>query len=134
VGSVRRLAKARYLQSTDLVRPVIYPPIGRQRAPVDFDDLLRLDNGNFLNDNLINFYMKCVLRSSPFNYLTFSSWAYDNANLPPNKVYFFNTYFYNSLSKPQKDQRGINYRAVERWTANEDMFNYDYIVVPINEE
>ena len=79
--------------------------------------------------------MKYVLRSPFFQrYLTSFSWAYNNANLPPNKVYFFNTYFYSSLSKPQKGQRGINYNAVQRWTAKEDIFNYDYVVVPINEE
>ncbi|OCL13616.1 cysteine proteinase, partial [Glonium stellatum] len=50
------------------------------------------------------------------------------------KVYFFNTYFYSSLSKPQKGQRAINYNAVQRWTAKEDIFNYDYVVVPINED
>lgn len=100
-------------------QPVIYPPTGRRRAHVDFDDLLRLDDGEFLNDNLIDFYM---------------NWAYNNANLPPNKVYFFNTYFYSSLSKPQKGQRGINYNSVQRWTAKEDIFNYDYVVVPINED
>ncbi|OCL13615.1 hypothetical protein AOQ84DRAFT_97497 [Glonium stellatum] len=45
-------------------QPVIYPPTGRRRAHVDFDDLLRLDDGEFLNDNLIDFYMKCVSQSS----------------------------------------------------------------------
>ena len=51
--------------SANFIRPVIYPPTGRRRAHVDFDDLLRLDDGEFLNDNLIDFYMKYVLRS-PF--------------------------------------------------------------------
>ncbi|OCK82183.1 cysteine proteinase [Lepidopterella palustris CBS 459.81] len=100
-------------------QPVIYPPVGRRRATVEFDDIPRLDDGEFLNDNLIDFYM---------------IWAYNKANLPPHKVYFFNTYFFTSLSKTPRGERGINYAAVQRWTAKEDIFNYDYVVVPINED
>lgn len=34
---------------------------GRTRALVDFEDLIRLDDGQFLNDQLIDFYMMYVL-------------------------------------------------------------------------
>lgn len=37
-------------------RPVTYQS-GRRRAVVNFEDLQRLDEGEFLNDALIDFYM-----------------------------------------------------------------------------
>ncbi|KAF2272662.1 uncharacterized protein EI97DRAFT_202548 [Westerdykella ornata] len=99
-------------------KPVTYQS-GRRRAVVNFDDLLRLDEGEFLNDALIDFYM---------------IYAFEQAKVPPSKVYFFNTHFYTTLTRPVKGQKGlINYEGVKRW-AKEDIFSYDYIVVPVCEE
>jgi len=39
-------------------RPLIYPPSGLGRTPVEYDDLHRLNPEEWLNDNIINFYMK----------------------------------------------------------------------------
>lgn len=52
-------------------------------------------------------------------------------------VYFFNSYFYTSLTAQVKGKRGINYDSVKRWTTKigrKDIFNYDYVVIPINEK
>ncbi|KAF2191699.1 cysteine proteinase [Zopfia rhizophila CBS 207.26] len=99
--------------------PVNYT-IGRRRATVEFQDLFRLDEGEFLNDSLIDFYML---------------YLFEHANVPANKVYLFNTHFYTSLTRPVKGQRGvINYDGVSRWTSRDDLFAYDYILVPINED
>jgi sentrin-specific protease 7 len=93
---------------------------GRRRATVDFLDLERLDEGEFLNDQLIDFYMLYLF------------------NLKPqlaNKVYIFNTHFFSTLTRKVPGQKSaINYSAVARWTAKEDLFGYDYIVVPINQD
>jgi sentrin-specific protease 7 len=53
--------------------------------------------------------------------------------VPAEKVFFFNTYFYTALTK-NAGRNGINYDAVKRWTAKDDVFSHDYIVVPINED
>lgn len=42
---------------TYVYRPVVYPPVGRRKAVVPYQDLERLDEGEFLNDTLIEFYM-----------------------------------------------------------------------------
>jgi sentrin-specific protease 7 len=93
---------------------------GRRRATVDFLDLERLDEGEFLNDQLIDFYLLYLF------------------NLKPqlaDKVYIFNTHFFSTLTRKVPGQKSaINYSAVARWTAKEDLFGYDYIVVPINQE
>ena len=87
---------------------------------VDWSDLERLDEGEFLNDQLIDFYLLYL-----FNHL----------HVPSEKVYVFNTHFFTTLTRKVPGQKGsINYPAVARWTSREDLFSHDYIVVPINQE
>ncbi|KUJ17311.1 uncharacterized protein LY89DRAFT_50502 [Mollisia scopiformis] len=99
---------------------IIYPPEGRSRATVDQQDIYRLDEGEFLNDNLVTFYLRWL-----------------EHQLKPEvakRVYFQNSFFFEKLSKPAKGSKdGINYKAVEKWTAKVNIFEYDYIVVPVNE-
>ncbi|CAO2647171.1 Nn.00g080930.m01.CDS01 [Neocucurbitaria sp. VM-36] len=90
---------------------------GRQRAVVHFDDLPRLDEEEYMNDSLIDFYM---------------IYLFNKLKVPSDKVYFFNTYFFTQLTK-NTGRQSMNYKAVERWTSKIDIFSYDYIVVPINE-
>lgn len=106
-------------------QPVIYPETGRKRVTVDFTDLERLDEGEFLNDNLIEFY---------------SRWLQVNRPIKERTAYFFGTHFYTTVSETPKSEKGsktprssVNYKAVERWTAKEDIFDYDFVIVPVNE-
>jgi sentrin-specific protease 7 len=91
---------------------------GRQRAAIYFDDLPRLDEEEFLNDSLIDFYMIYLFHQS---------------KIPKDKVFFFNTFFFSTLTK-NTGRDTMNYKAVEKWTSKVDVFGYDYIVVPINED
>lgn len=103
-------------------RPLVFP----KSTPVEWRDLLevrdleRLDDGEYLNDNLIEFYLKHLKNQLE---LTSPEMA--------KKVYFFNTFFFASLTR--KGKRGINYDAVQKWTRSIDIFSYDYVVVPICE-
>lgn len=45
---------------TPIYSPVVYPVEGPRKASVDWIDLERLDEGEFLNDNLISFYLRFV--------------------------------------------------------------------------
>lgn len=102
------------------------PLVSLNSTPVELRDLLeardleRLEDGEYLNDNLIEFYLKYLKiqleQASP-----------ETAK----KVYFFNTFFFASLTR--KGRRGINYDAVQKWTRSIDIFSYDYVVVPICE-
>jgi hypothetical protein len=96
--------------------PVVYPLIGKKRTTVVFSDLERLDEDEMLNDNLIEFYIR---------------WLAEQYKLPDRQVYFFGTHFYTALTTGGK--RGFNYEAVQRWTAKDDIFSYDFVVVPVNE-
>jgi hypothetical protein len=100
---------------------LFYPPEGKKRAIVDIFDIERLDDGEFLNDNLITFYLRyleeMLMKQQP-----------DIAK----KIFFVSTFFYQKLSEG-KARNSIDYDAVKRWTAKVDIFSYDYIVVPICE-
>lgn len=97
-------------------KALVYPSTGPNRATVDFEDLHRLDDEQLLNDNLVQFGIK------------FAQELYPGLN---DKIYVFNTYFYTSLTGgPPK---AITYDAVKRWTAKIDIFQYDHVVVPINQ-
>ncbi|KAL4903404.1 hypothetical protein BDW74DRAFT_179821 [Aspergillus multicolor] len=99
-----------------------YPRSGKKRASVEALDLKRLAPYEYLNDNLIGFYIRFLedhlQRCNP---------------AAAKRVYFFNSYFYEALTKNVKRKCSINYENVEKWTRNVDIFSYDYLVVPINE-
>ncbi|KAI9828416.1 MAG: hypothetical protein M1832_002844 [Thelocarpon impressellum] len=105
--------------------PVVYPPQGerKRQTTVDHSDLPRLDEGEFLNDNLISFYLRYL--------------EHELEQTQPDvaeRVYIFNTFFYERLTKTERGKRGINYQAVQKWTSKIDIFGYDFLVVPINEK
>ncbi|PQE06987.1 ulp1 protease family protein [Rutstroemia sp. NJR-2017a BBW] len=100
------------------LKSIIYPATGKKTATVDKQDIERLDEGEFLNDNLIMFYLY---------------WLEQHNSHLASRVYVHNTFFYASLTNTAKGNRGINYEAVQRWTAKVDLPSYDYIIVPVNE-
>lgn len=101
---------------------VVYPPQGKYKATVDMKDIERLDEGEYLNDNLIEFYIRWLERHA----------VQANPGLAK-RVFFMNSFFYSRLTTAKPGQRGINYEAVQRWTSKVDLLSYDYIVVPVNE-
>lgn len=103
-------------------RPLLYPKTGKKKISVEWIDLERLDEGEFLNDNLIAFYLRFL-----------QDQLEERSPELAKSVYFFNTFFFASLTNTQRGKRGINYEAVQKWTRSVDIFSYDYVVVPINE-
>lgn len=102
--------------------PLIYPKTGKRRETVQFDDLFRLDEDEFLNDNLIGFFLR---------YLEYHL-ELTNPALAK-RVYFYNSYFFERLMQTSRGKKGINYESVQKWTRNVDIFTHDFIVVPVNE-
>ncbi|KAJ5609398.1 hypothetical protein N7528_009965 [Penicillium herquei] len=103
-------------------KPMVYPRAGKKRAEVSTDDRERLREDEFLNDNLIAFYLRFLQ----------DHLERTNKELAK-RVYFFNSYFFETLKNSQSGSNEINYSGVEKWTRNVNLFEYDYIVVPINE-
>lgn len=74
-------------------------------------DLHTLSNLNWLNDEVINFYMNLLVERSK------------DPNMP--SVNTFNTFFYPKL-------RSSGYSAVRRWTKKMDIFSKDILLVPVH--
>ena len=103
-------------------KPLTYPKTGKKKAMVEWADLERLDEGEFFNDTLIEFYLRYLQHQLELR----------NPNIAK-KIYFFNTFFFKNLTHKGRGQRSSNYDLVINWTRGIDIFTYDYIVVPINE-
>ncbi|XP_051516938.1 sentrin-specific protease 1-like isoform X2 [Myxocyprinus asiaticus] len=81
------------------------------RLTITRKDLQTLSYLNWLNDEVINFYMNMLVERSK------------QPNLP--SVYTFNTFFFPKL-------RSSGYSAVRRWTKKVDIFSVDIILVPVH--
>ncbi|KRZ17414.1 Sentrin-specific protease 1 [Trichinella zimbabwensis] len=75
-------------------------------------DLKTLAGGNWLNDEVINFYFNLIVERSK-----------KNCSLP--SVYVFNTFFCLKLSRSGFD-------GVKRWTRNVNIFNHDFLFIPVH--
>ncbi|KAB7498523.1 Sentrin-specific protease 1 [Armadillidium nasatum] len=74
-------------------------------------DIHTLAGLNWLNDEVINFYMNMLMERGK------------NDNYP--SVYAFNTFFYSKLVK-------TGYTSVKRWTKKVDVFSYDLLIIPVH--
>uniref|UniRef100_A0A672MCM3 Sentrin-specific protease 1-like n=1 Tax=Sinocyclocheilus grahami TaxID=75366 RepID=A0A672MCM3_SINGR len=81
------------------------------RLTITRKDLQTLNHLNWLNDEVINFYMNLLVERSK------------QPNLP--SAYTFNTFFFPKL-------RRSGYSAVRRWTKKVDIFSVDIILVPVH--
>ncbi|XP_070699116.1 sentrin-specific protease 2 isoform X1 [Pempheris klunzingeri] len=81
-------------------------------------DLVTLQEGGWLNDEVINFYLSLVMERC----------SGDAAGL---KVYSFSTFFFPKLWGGGGGQAG-GHTAVKRWTKAVDLFLYDLVLVPLH--
>ncbi|KAH9377653.1 hypothetical protein HPB48_000870 [Haemaphysalis longicornis] len=75
-----------------------------------------LNNGNWLNDEVINFYLNLIMERSATEKSSENGWP---------RVYAFNTFFYPKLA-------ASGYAAVKRWTRSVDLFSFDILLVPLH--
>lgn len=90
--------------------PLIY-----ERTTVNQVDIERLDEGEYLNDEIISFYAKYLHKELE-----------NQDGQMAKKVYVFSSFFWEKL-------RAKGYEGVKSWTAKVDLLSFDYIVVPINQ-
>ncbi|KAJ1952991.1 hypothetical protein EC988_003250 [Linderina pennispora] len=89
-----------------------YFSIEMDQQPMTAHDISTLDSGEWLNDEVINFYMLLINKRSG-----------SNPKLP--KVHAFSSFFFNMLD-------GSGYARVRRWTRRINLFEKDMVVVPVN--
>lgn len=112
------------------VRPIlIYPPTGKGGLSINTEDYACLAVDQYLNDVIIDFYLKYVLTEM----LTEEQQA---------KTHIFSTFFYKRLTtmnaKGKKDNKlsaaQKRHERVKNWTKAVNLFEKDFIIIPINEQ
>ncbi|KTW32655.1 SUMO protease ULP2 [Pneumocystis jirovecii RU7] len=98
---------------------LIYPPV-----VLYDDDIERLNDGEFLNDTIIDFYLKYIQNKLLQN--------------NPSKIeesHIFNTFFYKRLVDKDRFGKKGGYQNVKKWTSKTkiNLFTKKYVVVPVNE-
>ncbi|PWN54072.1 cysteine proteinase, partial [Violaceomyces palustris] len=88
-------------------------------------DLWRLDEGEFLNDTVIEFGLKHMLEKIKGSNPELAS-----------QIHLFSSFFYKKLTEfGDRSEKGREkgYNNVKKWTNKVNLFEKRYIVVPINE-
>ncbi|NWR89784.1 SENP7 protease, partial [Furnarius figulus] len=109
---------------------IVYPPPpAKGGLGVTREDLECLEYGEFLNDVIIDFYLKYLLLEKAPKHLA-------------DRTHIFSSFFYKCLTRTEKSFEGDvkvsaaqrRHRRVRTWTRHINIFNKDYIFVPVNEE
>lgn len=109
---------------------LIYPPTGKGGIPINTKDFVCLGIDQYLNDVIIDFYLKYLHNEV----LTEAQKA---------KTHIFSTFFYNTLTNtkllgPTNDVKLTpaqkRHERVKNWTKHVNIFEKDYIIVPINQQ
>lgn len=104
-------------------------------VPLTKGDLGRLEEAEFLNDNIVDFFLKLETIDPDLSQLLDSSLT---PELVKQQLHVFSSHFYTKLhetrisTKSCADQKQA-YERVERWTRGIDIFAYKYVLVPIVE-
>ncbi|KAJ8270822.1 hypothetical protein GJAV_G00119680 [Gymnothorax javanicus] len=113
-----------------VVKLIVYPPPpAKGGISVTNEDLHCLNDGEFLNDVIIDFYLK---------YLFLEKLKNEDAQ----RSHMFSSFFYKRLN--QRERRSVpeaanlpiqkrKHNRVKTWTRHVDLFQKDFIFVPINE-
>lgn len=99
-----------------------YPFDGRDSVSVHWHDLRQVESPQFLNDVVIEFYLKFLMHSTIPEFLK-------------QETHFFSSYFYSNLTATSKDTKSaISFEKVKKWTSKVDIFQKKYLFIPINEK
>lgn len=82
-------------------------------------DIQTLNGLNWLNDEVVNFYMTMLMERGK------SSSADSNSRRRLLRVYAFNTFFYGKIVSQ-------GHSAVRRWTRKVDIFSHELLLVPVH--
>uniref|UniRef100_A0A667Y5V9 Sentrin-specific protease 7-like n=1 Tax=Myripristis murdjan TaxID=586833 RepID=A0A667Y5V9_9TELE len=95
------------------------------RITVSREDLACLDAGEFLNDVIIDFYLKYLLLEGV-------------GGAVAQRCHVFSSFFYKQLSRRraagEEDAAAPVHQRVRTWTRHVDIFTKDFLFVPVNQE
>ncbi|XP_061398907.1 uncharacterized protein LOC133334608 [Musca vetustissima] len=118
------------LQPNEIRQLLIYPQ-GKGGISINTEDYMCLATDQYLNDIIIDFYLK---------------WVHENIipDAQKDRTHIFSTFFYKRLTtltrhinhdKDVKQSAAQKRHArVQNWTKNVNIFEKDFIIIPINEQ
>uniref|UniRef100_A0A3P8S3Z6 Si:dkey-100n23.3 n=1 Tax=Amphiprion percula TaxID=161767 RepID=A0A3P8S3Z6_AMPPE len=105
------------------------PPPLKGGISVTMEDLQCLDSGQYLNDVIIDFYLKYLLQNA--------------SAAVAESIHIFSSFFYKQLTRRDNASEGTNsdscqrqrrHQRVKTWTRHVDIFKKDFLFVPVNQE
>ena len=114
------------LQEPEIRKMLIYPP-GRGGLSINTNDYICLGSDNYLNDVIIDFYLK---------YIHNELLEEDQRS----KTHIFSQFFYKRLTTmtkekdPKLNAAQKRHARVASWTKNVNLFEKDFVIIPINEQ
>jgi sentrin-specific protease 7 len=115
------------MQNVECKKILTYPP-GRGGITINTYDYMCLGSDNYLNDVIIDFYLKYIHTE-----------LIDDQQRA--KSHIFSQFFYKRLTTMNKEKDNRNQTAAQKrharvstWTKNVNLFEKDFIIVPINEQ
>lgn len=111
---------------------LLYPKEGKGRIPINTNDYACLAIDQYLNDVIIDFYIKYLMNER----VTEEQRA---------RTHVFSCFFYKRLTTMDKTRRATDkdlkltaaqkrYQRVSKWNKDVDLFKKDFIIIPINEQ
>ncbi|XP_011631462.1 uncharacterized protein LOC105423416 isoform X2 [Pogonomyrmex barbatus] len=114
----------------DIQTITVYPPPpAKGGIAINTEDYLCLAEDQFLNDVIIDFYLK---------YLTLEVLSESDQH----RTHVFSSYFYKRLTSPHAQAAestvpmtaaAKRHARVQKWTKNVNIFEKDFVIIPINE-
>ncbi|MED6231645.1 hypothetical protein ATANTOWER_001801 [Ataeniobius toweri] len=105
------------------------PPPLKGGITVTTEDLQCLDSGQYLNDVIIDFYLKYLIQNA--------------SAAISERSHIFSSFFYKQLTRRDNAseggsndycQRQRRHQRVKTWTRHVDIFDKDFLFVPVNQE
>ncbi|XP_036335926.1 uncharacterized protein LOC118746207 [Rhagoletis pomonella] len=119
------------LNPNEIRQLLIYPP-GKGGISINTEDYLCLATDQYLNDIIIDFYLK---------------WVHNNVipQTQRDRAFIFSTFFYKRLTTLTRHNHNVDkdvkqtaaqkrHARVQNWTKNVNLFEKDFIIIPINEQ
>ncbi|KAK0208494.1 hypothetical protein DFS33DRAFT_1303966 [Desarmillaria ectypa] len=98
-----------------------------EREQVTGQDLQRLKPGQWLNDEIINFYGAMILGRSEASKENPAVNGAAKGKVTPLNVHYFSTFFWSKL-----DKDGYEKARLAKWTKKFDIFAKDMVLIPVN--